>query len=181
VNQKYKAIDTLALIQHGRELGKVPEKEKHLRLPVTKVHRGDYRSSAIGQALRRRVLSVSALAADHQALRHALNDQVWQVEEAANYQEAIARLRCDRMHVVLCGSHLPDGSWKDLLSQIAAIPDPPALIVSSGAPDEHLCAEVHNLGGYSVLVRPFKGEEVRQMLALAYSTRTVQTGAPSSL
>jgi DNA-binding response OmpR family regulator len=155
----------------------VPQKKKHSQLPVTKLPGGNYRSSVIGQAFRRRVLSVSAFAADHQALRDALNPHVWQVEEAANYHEAIACLRRDRMHVVLCWSHLPDGTWKNLLSQIAALTDPPALIVGSGAPDEHLRTEVHNLGGYGVLARPFTGEELREFLALAWSTIAVQTKA----
>jgi DNA-binding response OmpR family regulator len=158
----------------------VPERKHHSQRAVTKLPRG-YRFSAIGQAPRRRVLSVSTLADDHLTLRHALNDQIWQVEEAANYHEAIARLRCDRMQVVLCESHLPDGSWKDLLGQIAALTDPPALIVSSGAPDEHLLAEVRSLGGYSVLVKPFKGEELRQVLALACCAHTFQTGASARL
>jgi len=135
----------------------------------------------MGQAPRRRVLSVSAFAGDHQAFREALNDPTWQVDVAANYQQAVARLRCDRMQVVVCESHLGDGTWKDLLSQIAAISDPPALIVSSGAVDEHLVAEVHNLGGYGVLLRPFKREEVRQMLAQAFCTHTSQTGAGARL
>jgi DNA-binding NtrC family response regulator len=171
VNKKYRAPDTLPLIQHGRELAKVSEKRNHSRLPVTKLHRDDYRSSVIGQALKRTVLSVSAAPADHQALRHALNDQIWRVEEAANYHEAIACLRRDRMHVVLCWPDLPEGTWKNLLSQIAALTDPPALIVGSGAPDEHLRAEVRSLGGHSVLLRPFKAEEVRQLLTLASASR----------
>jgi DNA-binding NtrC family response regulator len=146
-----------------------------------KVPRGDSRSHAIGEAPRRKVLSVSAFTDDHQAFRQALNDQIWHVEAAANYQQAIARLRCDRMQVVVCESHLADGTWKDLLGQIAAIPDPPALIVSSEAVDEHLLTEVRNLGGYGVLLRPFKGEEVRQMLALASCTHSSQTGAGARL
>ena len=125
----------------------------------------------LGPAHRRRILSVSKCAADHNALRSALNDKIWQVEEAANYQQAIACLCCERVDVVVCESHLPDGTWKDLLGHIAAIPDPPALIVSSATSGDHLDIEVHNLGGHGVLSKPFNAQEAQEMLAFAWQAR----------
>jgi CheY-like chemotaxis protein len=131
----------------------------------------------LGPAYRRRVLMVSPFAADHRSLRSALNDQTWSVDDAVNYQKAIACLCCKRIDVIVCESHLPDGTWKDLLGHIAAMPDPPLLIVSAAIVDGHLRAEVLNLGAYALLVKPFDSLEAQQMLAGAGQARTAGTAS----
>ncbi len=150
------------------------EKTKSVSRPALKP-RFAYEHS-LGPVHRRRVLSTSPFVSDHQALRSALNDQIWQVEEAANYQQAIACLCCERIDVVVCEAHLPDGTWKDLLGHIAAIPDPPVLIVSSALVDGSLCTEVRSLGGYAVLAKPFACEDTQQKLTAAWQMRTAGTG-----
>jgi DNA-binding response OmpR family regulator len=62
--------------------------------------------------------------------------------------------------VVICGCALPDGDWRGMLDEVAAMPKPPSLIVSSRLADERLWAEVLNLGGYDVLLTPFDENEV---------------------
>jgi DNA-binding response OmpR family regulator len=131
-----------------------------------------YKTRAWGEAHVRRILSVSEFPADHSCLRRAFDNQNWQVEEASTYQQAVASLCRARADVVICDSHLPDGTWKDLLGHIAAIPDPPALIVSSATGDEHICAEVRTLGGYGVLKKPFNVNEVQQIVFSAWQARS---------
>lgn len=131
-----------------------------------------YRTRAWGEAHVRRILSVSEFPADHSSLRCAFDNQSWQVEQALTYQQAVASLCRARADVVICDSHLPDGTWKDLLGHIAAIPDPPALIVTSGIGDEHFVAEVRSLGGYGVLQKPFKVNEVQQIVFSAWQARS---------
>jgi two-component system, OmpR family, KDP operon response regulator KdpE len=127
-----------------------------------------YKTRAWGEAHVRRILSVSEFPADHTSLRCAFNNQSWQVEEALTYQQAVACLCRARADVVICDCHLPDGTWKDLLGHIAAIPDPPALIVSSSTGDEHIATEVRALGGYGVLKKPFKVNEVQAIVFSAW-------------
>ena len=129
----------------------------------------------LGPAYRRSILLVSPFPADHHSLRSALNDQIWSVDEVANYQKAIARLCCERIDVIVCESHLPDGTWKDLLGHLAVMTDPPILIVSSAIADDHLRIEVHTLGGYAVLAKPFTSREVQQVLTGAWQARTAGT------
>ena len=64
------------------------------------------------------------------------------------------------MPVVLCASKLPDGDWKDVLSQLAPMPDRPRLIVFSRTADESLWAEVLNAGAFDLLATPFNDEEL---------------------
>ena len=68
------------------------------------------------------------------------------------------------MPVVICASDLPDGTWRDVLNQIHMLTHPPVLIVTSRLADDHLWAEVLNLGGYNVLAKPFRESEVKHVV-----------------
>lgn len=126
----------------------------------------------------RTILSISAVAADHDSLRRILSDQLWQIDIASNYQEAVACLCRDRVDVVVCESHLPDGTWKDLLGHIAEMLDPPALIVTSGVVDAQFRDGVRAMGGYDVITKPFDAEDVRHLLATADADRVSGAEVP---
>jgi len=125
-----------------------------------------------------KILSISAVAADHHALRRILNDQLWQVDTASSYREAVAYLCRDRVDVVICECHLQDGTWKDLLGHIAEMLDPPALVVTSEAVDEHFRSEVRALGGSDVMTKPLNADEVRRVLATEEPHRSTGSEMP---
>jgi DNA-binding NtrC family response regulator len=128
--------------------------------------RPDERSMrALGRPIR--ILSVSPARTDHLALRQILRDPSWQISAAEGCVEAMARLTWDRINIVVCESKLPDGSWRDLLRSLDENAEPLILIVTSALADDHLWAEVLNLGGFDVLSKPFQAEEVRRVLANA--------------
>ena len=72
---------------------------------------------------------------------------------------------------------LEDGTWKSVLGHIRGEAHPPLLVVTSRVADEHLWAEVLNLGGYDVLAKPFIAEEVRHVCTTA-SLWLMQLAAP---
>jgi DNA-binding response OmpR family regulator len=125
-------------------------------------------SRAGGRQTRCGILSISACSSDYDALRGILNDPVWQITRATSLHQAIGCLCRDRPAVIICDSHLPDGNWRDLLSYIAALMDPPVLIVTAGSADQHLLSEVLDLGGYCVLTKPFQADEIGPVLAAAW-------------
>jgi DNA-binding response OmpR family regulator len=65
-------------------------------------------------------------------------------------------LRRHPVHVVIAKSDLPDGRWQEMLDHLRRLMRPPLLIVTSRTADEHLWAEVLNVGGYDVLAQPFE-------------------------
>jgi len=94
----------------------------------------------------------------------------------------------------LTDANLPDGrTWKDVLREIEATPmaigthqgqayrndkeaellcgSKPPLIVVDRLADDALWAEVLNLGGYDVLVKPFDEKEVLHVLTMACGFR----------
>lgn len=67
--------------------------------------------------------------------------------------------------VVICERDLPDGNWKAVLGTCEALSHPPIVLVVSRHADENLWAEVLNLGGYDVLLKPFDRGEVTRVIA----------------
>lgn len=119
-----------------------------------------------------RILFISAVAADHDSLRRILNERVWRITGAFSCQQALACLCRDRIAVIICERHFPDGTWKDILSHIAGLTDPPTVIVTSRVVEEDLRAEVRALGGFGVLSKPFVAEEVGHLLSAAWKHQT---------
>lgn len=116
------------------------------------------------------LLAVSACRENHVFLKQVFRDTNWELREARTYRDALMILCTDRMPVVICESCLPDGNWKDILSQVAVLPDAPRLIVTSREPDESLWAEVLNMGGYDVLTTPFEKDEVIRSVSRAWQS-----------
>ena len=114
-----------------------------------------------------RVLSISRHADDHATLRRILGGLAWVVSAVPNCQEAVKQLSREKISVIFCESLLEDGTWKSILGHLKGDDHAPLLVVTSRVADEHLWAEVLNLGGYDVLAKPFNPEEVRHVCTTA--------------
>jgi DNA-binding response OmpR family regulator len=125
------------------------------------------------------VLSVGPKEEDHGSLKTIFDSSQWnlcpnskvRLETRGSVESAIALLRKSRISVVLCAHDLLPGTWKDLLEQVAHLPEPPALVVTSRIADDSLWAEALNLGAYDVLAKPFDGAEVVRVVSLAWLNR----------
>jgi DNA-binding response OmpR family regulator len=123
----------------------------------------------------RKILTISPTLEDHDALHRILQEPDWSITRAFSCQQAIACLCRDRVGLILCDCHLPDGGWRDILSHVAAMIQPPSVIVMSATADANLRAEVRTLGGYQLLSKPFLPEEVERVVRAAWRER-VETG-----
>jgi DNA-binding NtrC family response regulator len=114
------------------------------------------------------VLCVSPFEADHVFFEHAFRHSNWRVHAVRSSREAVAWLSGRQIPVVLCEESLPDATWKDMLADVASMPDSPVLIVTSRLADDALWAEVLNLGAYDLLMKPFDATEVFRVVSLAW-------------
>lgn len=135
-------------------------------LPSTSKANGEVaRDRAVGPTTM--ILLASHLEQDHTDLRRLFESARWQTHGAYCCREGVAAIAEDDPDTVVCEASLPDGSWKDLLKALSRGVNPPYLIVTSHLADQHLWAEVLNLGGHDVLAKPFDAEEVRRVVGLA--------------
>jgi DNA-binding NtrC family response regulator len=127
------------------------------------------------------VLIVSAAAADHAVLESIFKGSHWTLRHAQLVQEASSLLARHVVPVVICAQSLPDGSWKDLLATFESVHQSPSLLVTSGALDDSLWADVLNFGGCDVLLQPFDHREVVWSAGLAWRQWNSRRGADHGL
>jgi DNA-binding NtrC family response regulator len=88
-----------------------------------------------------------------------------------SYRDAMYVLAKKHIDVLLCDENLPDGSWKDLLGQIAMMAEPPPrLVVVAATTDRAVCAEAINLGCHDVLAKPVDETEIMKVVLRAVPT-----------
>jgi DNA-binding response OmpR family regulator len=131
--------------------------------PVLRVPR-----SSNPAANRADVLIVSSAVDDHAIIGSIFNGTRWTVRHAILLRDAVALLDRQVIPVLICAQTVTDGTWKDLLAELAVLETPPAMLVTSGTLDDALWAEVLNIGGCDVLVKPFDHREVVWSVGLAW-------------
>ena len=58
-------------------------------------------------------------------LERILNHCNWVVHRAGTLAEALNHLAMRETPVLICGTRLPDGAWRDLLAGVQRFPNPP--------------------------------------------------------
>ncbi len=114
------------------------------------------------------ILVVSPDEGDHAFVRNLFKNPQWQVRGVSSLQQAFDYLARNAAAVVICEKELPGCDWKELLAGLRRRPDSPVLIVTSERVDDSLWAEVLNLGGYDVLMKPLDSTEVGRVINLAW-------------
>lgn len=71
--------------------------------------------------------------------------------------------------VIFCDRDLPETEWREAVLTLAALPHRPIVILLSEVADEYLWSEVFRIGGFDVLVKPLRAEDVRRAIKLALS------------
>jgi FixJ family two-component response regulator len=71
--------------------------------------------------------------------------------------------------VILCDRDLPGAEWRDVMQILASAPQRPSVILTSRVVDDYLWQEVIHNGGYDVLRKPLREEDVVRSVRLAWS------------
>ena len=116
------------------------------------------------------ILLISQYQEDEHFLREVLTKFACPLGTSGSWQEAKLLIHCYVPRVVVTESELPDGTWRDVLSSLDGVPNPPPLIVVSRLADERLWADVLNRCGFDVLAKPFARDEVTRVIGHALDT-----------
>jgi len=114
------------------------------------------------------ILLVSNRQEDHLILPGILDHPHWEWQHSHGCAEALELIRKRPFAVVICERDQTGGCWRDILRASSESAASPSLLVCSRLSDDSLWAEVLNLGGYDVLVKPFDSEEVLRVGFLAW-------------
>jgi DNA-binding response OmpR family regulator len=114
------------------------------------------------------VLVVTQSEEDRRSLSAIFGHCNWNVFKTGTIAETLNFLSHHVTPVILCDRDLPDGSWKQLLTAIGGCGYAPRLVVAARLADDRLWSEVLNLGGYDVLLKPFRPKEVFRVLSVAW-------------
>lgn len=119
-----------------------------------------------------REMPISALlvgedGSDRLLLREIFRKCGWKLFEAHTRRSAMQALERNPVQVVIAASDLPKWDWRKVLRDLRRLAFPPQLVVTSRTADEHLWAEVLNVGAYDVLPQPLDSDEVEHVVAAA--------------
>lgn len=114
------------------------------------------------------ILLVTPHSDDLSCLRRILPQQDWHITHCSTRDEASSQMKQGQHCIIVCERDLADGTWKDVLEETGLLPGRPPVLVVSRQADECLWAEVLNMGGYDVLLKPFDHLEVTRVCAMAW-------------
>lgn len=114
------------------------------------------------------IVIVSANAGDLARLRNILHHSDWNLVHCPTVSDARDHVSSNTTAAVITDASLSDGTWKDLLHVCETVSQPPMVLVTSRHADDRLWAEVLNIGGYDVLLKPFDPAEVARVVGMAW-------------
>ena len=112
-------------------------------------------------------LLVGRYDSEQRVLHEVLRSLGWTLFEAEDAGHALSCLHRNAVHVVIADSGMAQRNWTEILEAVCLLKPTPLLIVTSRTADDHLWAEVLNMGGFDVLAQPFDRVEVERVLASA--------------
>ena len=114
---------------------------------------------------------------DEAAARYALS-RVFQAEfrvvEAGSAAEARERLGADRPDIVLLDYNMPGEDGMSLLHDLAAVPEPPVVIMITAHGSERIAVEAIKAGAYDYLAKPYDIEELRLVVGRAFERQELR-------
>lgn len=118
------------------------------------------------------ILLITPYPEDETMVRQVMKDVAGSVVGCNCISTALEKISANTPDVILCETEFVDGDWKKILSTCESLSSPPLVLVMSRYADESLWAEVLNLGGFDVLLKPFDPTEVSRVLGMACSRRS---------
>ena len=106
---------------------------------------------------------------DRRLLYGICNRNGWHLFFAETCDEARAALDKLKAPVILCDRDLPGKGWRETVEGLASSSHRACIILVSGVLDAYLWDEVVRTGGYDVLYKPLREDDVVRSVKLAWS------------
>ena len=125
------------------------------------------------------VIGLIASDADRRALAGICSRNRWHLLFTDTCEEARIALHKLKAPVILCDRDLPGKGWRATVEDLASSPHRACIILVSGVVDTYLWNEVVRTGGYDVLSKPLREDDVVRAVrwACSYWNSTTRTAA----
>jgi DNA-binding NtrC family response regulator len=107
--------------------------------------------------------------ADRRLLAGICTRNGWPLLIANTREEVRTALEKLKAPIILCDRDLPGKGWRETVEDLAASPHRTCILLLSGVVDTYLWHEVVRTGGYDVLSKPLREDEVVRAVRLAWS------------
>jgi FixJ family two-component response regulator len=115
------------------------------------------------------VIGLIASDADRRLLTGLCSRNRWNLLFADTCEEARIALHKLKAPVILCDRDLPGKGWRGTVEDLASSPHRACIILVSGVVDTYLWDEVVRTGGFDVLSKPLREDDVVRAVRLAWS------------
>ena len=113
-----------------------------------------------------RILSLLAGNEDRALMGRVSRSNAWDLSEA-DFGDAVAEAQRLRPPVILLDRDVAGTAWNQSVSSLVAASGGACVLLVSRAVDDRLCNEVMSRGGYDVLRKPLREEDLRRAVKLA--------------
>jgi DNA-binding NtrC family response regulator len=107
--------------------------------------------------------------ADRRELTSICARKGWNLAFAGTLEEARTVLDKVRAPVILCDRDLPGSGWRSTIEGLASSRHRACIILVSAVVDSYLWNEVVRTGGFDILSKPFREDDVASAVRLAWS------------
>ena len=114
------------------------------------------------------VLAITASTTDRAQLQRIFEKTGWSIVFADSIEDALRQ----PVQIVVCDRDLEGADWREAIRQLARGPDRRCVILASFVADDYLWEEVIHCGGYDVLPKPFREDEVIHAIHFAWAAVT---------
>jgi DNA-binding response OmpR family regulator len=114
------------------------------------------------------VLSISANDQDHASIVNVFGHSRWVIVPVTNLGAAYAELGRHDISVAVCDCDSTPEHWTEILRSLQAMPQAPAVVLTSRIADERLWSQGLACGAWDVLPKPFGAAEVVRSVRYAW-------------
>ncbi len=107
---------------------------------------------------------------DAALLGEMLRGSTWSLSVVENLEEAAVLLTGEPARIVLLDRDLPGLDWRQAVRKLASAHS--RVILASFVADDYLWEEVIHCGGYDVIAKPFREDELIHLIQFAWAALT---------
>lgn len=130
------------------------------------------------------LLLFSSRAEDSSELKEVLRGTPWELTAVARLEDAVALLTAASVPILLLDRDAPgacgqDACWQDTMKRLIEARKNACVVLLSSVSDQYLWEEVVQQGGFDLLTRPFRKEQV--LAALLFANAHVRAPWPKAV